>query len=36
MLKYGRLDFLTEVTATNGASAHTGAGRPAQAEVAAG
>ena len=26
MLKYGRLDFLTDVTAANGAYAHTGAG----------
>ena len=36
MLKYRRLDFLTEVAATNGASAHTGAGLPAAADVAAG
>lgn len=26
MVKYGRLDFLTDVTAANGAYAHTGAG----------
>jgi len=26
MVKYGRLDFLTDVTLANGASAHTGAG----------
>jgi hypothetical protein len=26
MVKYGRLDFLTDVAAANGAYAHTGAG----------
>ncbi|MBW3612538.1 MAG: hypothetical protein KY392_01600 [Chloroflexi bacterium] len=33
MLKYGRLDFLTGVTAANGAYAHTGAGASAAAEL---
>jgi hypothetical protein len=29
MVKYGRLDFLTDVAAANGAYAHTGAGNGA-------
>jgi hypothetical protein len=33
MLKYGRLDFLTDVTAANGAYAHTGAGNGSAAAV---
>jgi hypothetical protein len=33
MLKYGRLDFLTDVTAANGAYAHTGAGNGSTAAV---
>lgn len=35
MLKYGRLDFLTDVTAANGAYAHTGAGAAAGAGTGA-
>jgi hypothetical protein len=34
MVKYGRLDFLTDITAANGAYAHTGAG-PKVAHMAA-
>jgi hypothetical protein len=36
MLKYGRLDFLTDVTAANGAYAHTGAGASSSGAVVAG
>jgi hypothetical protein len=35
MVKYGRLDFLTDITAANGAYAHTGAGTPKVAHAAA-
>jgi hypothetical protein len=35
MVKYGRLDFLTDITAANGAYAHTGAGSPRVAHMAA-
>ena len=35
MVKYGRLNFLTDVTAANGAYAHTGAGSPKEATPSA-
>ena len=34
MVKYGRLDFMTDISAANGAYAHTGAGSPKVAPAA--